>query len=64
MVWPILATQVAHYAAVMGGLVVVLWFCGYMRGRTTALIAVAARMAILILTHTRTALVALIAGLW
>ena len=61
-IWPAQATQVAHYAAVMVGMVVVLWFCGYLRGRTTAFTAVAA-MAILILTHTRTALFALIAAL-
>ena len=60
--WPIPPTQVAHYAAVMTGLVVVLWFCGQLRGRTTALIAVAA-MGILILTHTRTALIGMIAGI-
>jgi hypothetical protein len=60
--WPMPPTQVAHYAAVTIGLVVVLWFCGQLRGRTTALIAVAA-MAILILTHTRTALVGMIAGI-
>ena len=61
-IWPIQSTQVAHYAAVMTGLVVVLWFCGYLRGRTTALTALTA-IAILILTHTRSALFALIAGL-
>lgn len=61
-VWPIQSTQVAHYAAVLTGLVVVLWFCGYLRGRTTALTAIVA-MAILILTHTRTALFAMIAGI-
>jgi O-Antigen ligase len=62
VIWPMQATQVAHYAASMVGLVVVLWFCGQLRGRTTALVAIAA-MAILILSHTRTALFALIAGL-
>jgi len=61
-IWPIQSTQVAHYAAVMVGLTVVLWFGGYLRGRTTAVIAVAG-MAVLILTHTRTALFALIAGI-
>jgi hypothetical protein len=61
-IWPAQATQVAHYSAVLIGLVVVLWFCGHLRGRTTALIAVAATV-ILILTHTRTALFALIAGI-
>jgi hypothetical protein len=60
-VWPMPPTQVAHYAAVMTGLVVVLWFCGKLRGRTTAIVAAAA-LAILVLTHTRTALVGLIAG--
>jgi len=60
--WPMQPTQVAHYAAVLAGLVIVLWFCGHLRGRPTALIAVAA-IVILVLTHTRTALFALIAGL-
>ncbi len=61
-VWPVPPTQVAHYAAVATGLVIVLWFCGHMRGRTT-LIAVAVGGALLLLTHTRTALAALIASL-
>lgn len=60
--WPMQPTQVAHYAAVTIGLVVVLWFCGNVRGRTAAFVAVVAG-AILILTHTRTALAALIVGL-
>ena len=62
VVWPIPPTQVAHYAAVGMGLVIVLWFCGYIRGRTTLILAVVGG-AILLLTHTRTALVALIASL-
>jgi hypothetical protein len=61
-IWPIPPTQVAHYSAVGVGLVVVLWFCGYMRSRTT-LIAVVVGIFILLLTHTRTALAALIASL-
>jgi O-antigen ligase len=61
-IWPMQATQIAHYAAVMIGLVVVLWFCGHLGGRATALIVVVA-MALLILSHTRTALVALVAGI-
>ena len=61
-IWPSQATQVAHYAAVLIGLVAVLWFCGYLRGRITTL-AVVVAMAVLLLTHTRTALFALIAGL-
>ena len=39
-----------------------LWLCGKMRGRATALIVVVT-VAILILTHTRTALVAMVAGI-
>lgn len=60
--WPIPATQVAHYAAVITGLVVVLWLCGHLRGRVTLLIAVTA-IAILVMTHTRTALIAMVAGI-
>ena len=60
--WPMQPTQVAHYAAVMIGLVVVLWFCGNLRGRTTAAV-VAVSGVILILTHTRTALIALIVAI-
>jgi O-antigen ligase len=60
--WPMQPTQVAHYAAVMIGLVVVLWFCGNVRGRTAVLVTIVAGV-ILILTHTRTALAALIVGI-
>jgi len=61
-IWPIPPTQVAHYAAITIGLVVVLWLCGYQRGRSALIISVAA-LIILILAHTRTALVGLVAGL-
>jgi hypothetical protein len=37
--WPIEPTQVAHYSAVGVGVVIVLWFCGYIRGRTTLILA-------------------------
>jgi O-Antigen ligase len=60
--WQIPATQVAHYAAVSLGVVVVLWMCGELRGRVAGWIAVVTGV-ILILTHTRTALVALVAAL-
>jgi hypothetical protein len=60
--WVIPATQVAHYAAIVLGLVVVLWLSGKVRGQATALIAVAT-VAMLILTHTRTALVGTVAGI-
>lgn len=62
VVWPIPPTQVAHYAAVATGLVVVLWFCGHMSGRKTAIVTVVS-IAVLLLSHTRTALAALIAGI-
>jgi hypothetical protein len=60
--WPMPATQVAHYAAVTFGLVVVLWLCGQRSGRATLLFVIPAG-AVLLLTHTRTALVAMVAGL-
>jgi lipopolysaccharide exporter len=62
VLWAIPATQVAHYAAVAAGLVVVLWLSGQLRGRFTAVTSGIA-LAILVLTHTRTALVGLIAGI-
>lgn len=61
-VWPMPATQVAHYAAVAAGAAVVLWFCGQMRGRR-ALVVSLVSVAILIGTHTRTALLGLLVGI-
>lgn len=61
VLWPIPPTQLAHYAAVVTGVVVILWFCGHIRGRPTLLITCTSG-AILVLTHTRTALVGLVAG--
>jgi hypothetical protein len=60
--WLIPPTQVAHYAAITIGLVVVLWLCGLVRGRVTVPV-VAVTGIMLILTHTRTALIGLIAGI-
>jgi hypothetical protein len=60
--WPIPPTQVAHYAAVLLGCTVVLWFCGRMAGRTT-LLTVVGGFAALAGTHTRTALLGLFIGL-
>lgn len=62
VLWPVVETQVAHYSAVLLGLAVVLWLCGRERGRPTLIIAGLAAV-VLILTHTRTALVAAIAGI-
>jgi hypothetical protein len=62
VLWAIPPTQVAHYAAVTLGLVTVLWLCGMMRGRP-AMWAIVMTAIILVLTHTRTALVAVVAGI-
>jgi hypothetical protein len=61
-IWPIPSTQVAHYAAVTLGMVLVLWFCGRMGGRAAAVIIVLS-VIILLLTHTRTALVGALGGI-
>ena len=61
VVWPMAATQVAQYAAVTAGLTIVLWLARLVKGRP-ALIGIGFCLAILLLTHTRTALAALVAG--
>lgn len=60
-IWPIPPTQVAHYAAVAAGLAIVLWLSGLLR-REFVLVSVTIALPILLWTHTRTALVALVAG--
>jgi hypothetical protein len=62
VIWPMLPTQIAQYAAVVIGLTVVLWFGRVIKGRPT-LFGVSLAIVILLLTHTRTALVALVAGI-
>lgn len=61
ILWPIPPTQVGHYAAVAAGLTIVLWLSGLLR-RELALASVVVAVPVLLLTHTRTALVALLAG--
>lgn len=61
--WPTPPTQVADIAAVATGLVIVLWLCDRMRGRTALLLAVPAGI-MLLLTHSRTSVVALVAGVF
>jgi hypothetical protein len=63
VLWPMLPTQIAQYAAVAIGLVVVLWLGRQLSGRAT-LVGVAFSLFILLLTHTRTALVAGAAGIF
>lgn len=60
--WVIPATEVAHYAATTAGLIVVLWFGRMVSGKATVLI-VAAAVTIIVLSHTRTALVGMVAAL-
>ncbi len=62
VIWPIPATQVGHYAAELTGLTLLLWLCGLM-SRRTALILTVPSLGMLLLTHTRTALGAAVAGL-
>ncbi len=62
MIWPMFPTQVAQYAAVAGGLTVVLWLGRLLSGRV-ALAGLALALPILLLTHTRTALISMVAGI-
>jgi hypothetical protein len=59
---PIVSTQVAHYAAVSIGIAAIMWFCGQLRGKI-ALWYVLIATVVLLLTHTRTALVAMFVAL-
>jgi O-antigen ligase len=62
VIWPIPPTEVAHFAAIVFGLVAVLWLGSRISGRITLPLIIAAGT-ILLLTHTRTALIGLAAGL-
>lgn len=57
VLWPIPATQVAHYAAVLLCATIVLWLCRVVSGRHT-IVTVVITTPILLATHTRTALLA------
>jgi hypothetical protein len=61
-IWPMLPTQIAQYAAAAAGLTVVLWLGRRLSG-AAAVAGVTAAVAVLLLTHTRTALIALVAGI-
>ena len=61
-IWPIPTTQLAHYAAVALGVGAILWMSGLLR-RNVALVLVVFATLVLVLTHTRTAVVALVVGL-
>lgn len=60
--WPITPVQVSDYAAIALGILLVLWFCGETRGRLTFLVGLVIAV-MLFMTHTRTELLALFAGL-
>jgi O-antigen ligase len=61
-IWPIPPTQVAHYCALAVGITAVLWLSGQGSTRRSWTIMGIATL-VLLLTHTRTALLALVAGL-
>jgi O-antigen ligase len=60
--WPIPAPQVAQYCAIIMGLSALLWLGGRMGGRTILAIVIPC-MVLLLLTHTRTAMVGMVAAL-
>ncbi|PRX45633.1 hypothetical protein B0I33_109296 [Prauserella shujinwangii] len=60
--WPLTAPQVGQYAAIVAGLTILLWLARRTDGRSTLLIALPA-LAMLLLSHTRTATVGLVAAL-
>lgn len=61
-IWPITPTQVGLYCAIATGLAVVLWLTRSIDGRSVAVISVPA-IGLLLLSHTRTALLGLIVAL-
>jgi hypothetical protein len=61
-IWPIPPTQVAHYGAVTAGMIAVLWFAGKVK-RNVAIVVFCGSVFIVVLTHTRTALIALLVGI-
>ncbi|UKD53854.1 MULTISPECIES: O-antigen ligase family protein [Amycolatopsis] len=61
-VWPLTPPQIGQYAAVIAGLAVLLWL-GKRTDAKSALIVVVPSLGVLLLTHTRTATLGLVAGL-
>lgn len=62
VLWPIPPTQVAHYAAVLVGLVTLLWWCQVV-GTRSFVLTVLIGVPLLLATHTRTALLAVVVAL-
>ncbi len=61
-IWPIPAPQVGQYCAIVTGLAVMLWLTRHIDGRSAAVLAVPA-VGLLLLSHTRTSLIGLVAAL-
>ncbi|MFN2496642.1 MAG: O-antigen ligase domain-containing protein [Pseudonocardiaceae bacterium] len=61
-IWPIPAPQVGQYCAIATGLAVMLWLTQSIDGRSAAVIAAPA-VGLLLLSHTRTALIGLVIAL-
>lgn len=59
VLWPMHAPQVGQYGAIVAGLVILLWLVGYI-GRTNAILIVSGSVALLLLSHTRTATITLL----
>ncbi|WP_410604365.1 O-antigen ligase domain-containing protein [Amycolatopsis sp. lyj-90] len=59
--WPLTPPQVGQYAAIVIGLTTLLWLSGKL-DRRNALIVIIPSFGILLLTHTRTAMLGLVAG--
>ena len=62
VIWPIPATQLAHYMAELAGLTLLMWMCGIIARRRAILVVIPAGAA-LVATHTRTALIGMVIGL-
>jgi len=61
VVWPLTPPQVGQYAAIVIGLTILLWLGGRL-DRRNALVVIVPALGILLLTHTRTATLGLVAG--
>jgi len=60
-VWPLTPPQVGQYAAIVIGLTILLWLSGKL-ARKHALVVIVPTFAVLLLTHTRTAMLGLVVG--
>lgn len=62
-IWPMAVTQVAQFAALAAGMTILLWLGHRLSGRS-AIVGVTFSIVLLLLTHTRTALLGLGAGVF